>query len=149
MENAGKCGICSHLLGCCLPGLGVSPEFQLRGPTGSWASPEFGRAVQERSGESFWSALGSRWLQRAQNQTNISCGSKGQHRNLQNSILWHQGAGAVTAGTIPELAAATLSLIILQGKNGGVKSLSLQRVRNNPPPSLQGKGKKPQVYLDL
>lgn len=40
-------------------GLEISPESQLRGATGSWASPECGGAVQEGS-RGFWSALGTR-----------------------------------------------------------------------------------------
>lgn len=110
-----------------------------------------------RGAEGFWSARGTRWVLRGQNQTSISWSSKRQHTNLQISILWHQEAGppwlrqmkagGVTAGTIPEVTAATLGLFTLQGKSGSVKSLSLQRVRNNPPPYLQGKGKNPRVYL--
>lgn len=45
------------------------------------------------------------------------------------------------------MTTATLSLFSLQEKSGSVKSLSLQRVRNKPLPYLQGKGKKPRVYL--
>lgn len=86
-----------------------------------------------RGAEGFWSARGTRWVLRGQNQTNISWSSKRQHTNLQISILWHQEAGppwlrqmktgGVTSRTIPEVTAATLGLFTLQGKSGSVKSL--------------------------
>lgn len=39
------------------------------------------------------------------------------------------------------------SLFTLQEKSGIVKIFSLQRVRNNPPPYLQERGKNPGVYI--
>lgn len=50
-------------------------------------------------------------------------------------------------GTVPKVTVATLCLFTLRGISGSVKSHSLQRVRNNPPPYPQGKGKEPRVYL--
>lgn len=129
-------------LGCAcqeqLPGLGISPESRLRGPTGSWGACAGG----EQRASGLLTAKGTKW-----NQQKAAHQPAGLHPLAPRGRTAVAQAGGVTAGTIPEVTAARLSLFTLQGKSGSVESLSLQRVRNKPPPHQQGKGKKPRVYL--
>lgn len=134
-----------------LPGLGISPQSQLRVPRGSpGPAPSLGGACaggEQRVSGLLWGPDDCNGDKSKQTSVVAPKDSAGTCRTPSSGTkgagphrLRQMEAGGVTAGTVPEVTAATLSLFLVQGKSGSVKSLSLRWVRNSPPSLPAGEG---------